>query len=433
MAHTSAATYLTWSILCTVLGAFLVFHLWNFDRFRCLKWNNGPHSGAFKRIMTYTYLVTIPCIGAFAMGFSIIKYQAGYSFVPGAGIIPTPWQLWPEAHKRAIFPLQLVFSIGWSLEMVTHLEGSVQRDWFRSLYFKTWIVGSCVAIIYMPLVTIFTRSDPLKCEAFSFLAGGLGSLSLTIWFTPILWSFPKFLNNLKREGVDMNTVVRLTTFYELNALRVIFRFLMVAPLIILGVDGVRSHHHINESNFWTDFLAIISGIGCVISSGITLVIFFPRSIQGEIEAKQASRQAKSQREFRISRPSDPIDSTTPQSPVMKDVTSLSDYRGQEALSMSRLSAEPPSPSKAALDPEASLTGTVMTFAPNRRLSTGGTVEGGVTVVNLTEQNLFRHNYRSGSVHPFVHNFTSPIDLMQGRGHSYGQVGPYGPRGPRQHR
>ena len=56
---------------------------------------------------------------------------------------------------------------------VTHLEelcfwlflvnsGSVQQDWFRSLYFKTWIVGSVIAITYMPLVTIFTRSDPLK-------------------------------------------------------------------------------------------------------------------------------------------------------------------------------------------------------------------------------------------------------------------------------
>ena len=56
---------------------------------------------------------------------------------------------------------------------VTHLEElcfwlflvnsvSVQQDWFRSLYFNTWIVGSVIAITYMPLVTIFTRSDPLK-------------------------------------------------------------------------------------------------------------------------------------------------------------------------------------------------------------------------------------------------------------------------------
>ena len=40
--------------------------------------------------------------------------------------------------------------------------GSVQQDWFRSLYFKTWVIGSVAAVIYMPIVTIFTRSNPLK-------------------------------------------------------------------------------------------------------------------------------------------------------------------------------------------------------------------------------------------------------------------------------
>lgn len=62
---------------------------------------------------------------------------------------------------------------------VTHLEelcfwlflvnaGSAQQDWFRSLYFKTWLVGSFVAVAYMPLVTIFTKSDPLKVSSWFF-------------------------------------------------------------------------------------------------------------------------------------------------------------------------------------------------------------------------------------------------------------------------
>lgn len=99
---------------------------------------------------------------------------------------------------------------------VTHLEelcfwlflinaGSAQQDWFRSAYFKTWLIGSAFAVCYMPLVTIFTRSDVLKvgdldhlqvwdgpltlseqCEAYTLLAGSLGSLSLTLWFMPVL-------------------------------------------------------------------------------------------------------------------------------------------------------------------------------------------------------------------------------------------------------
>ena len=54
---------------------------------------------------------------------------------------------------------------------------------------------------------------------------------------------------------------------------------------------------------------------------------------------------------------------------------------------------------------------MVSFAPNRRLSTGATVEGHVTVVNLTEQNLMQQNARPANVHPFINNFTSPIGMF----------------------
>lgn len=57
------------------LGAFLCWHIYKYDRFRCLKyvqcrarrvqtnldhlrWNNGPYSGAFKRVMTVRCVVS---------------------------------------------------------------------------------------------------------------------------------------------------------------------------------------------------------------------------------------------------------------------------------------------------------------------------------------------------------------------------------------
>ncbi|EIW80587.1 hypothetical protein CONPUDRAFT_82756 [Coniophora puteana RWD-64-598 SS2] len=305
MAHTSPAVNLVWSILTTLLASFLVFHLWSFDRFKCLKWNNGPYSGAFKRIMTYSYIATLPLLMVYALGFTIIKYKYGYTYLPGYGVIPTPFELWSDSSKNAIIPLYLCFSIGWGLEMVTHLEelcfwlfllnaGSVGQDWFRSLYFRTWAVGSVVAVLYMPLVTIFTRGDYLKCEAYTFLAGSIGSFALTVWFLPILWAFPAFLDSLRRESVDTNTVVRLTKFHELNCIRVFFRFLFTVPFIILGIDGVRPHQHINDNMFATDFLAMIAGVGCSVSSALTLVIFFPRSIESEIANKDRRRGTSTQ-------------------------------------------------------------------------------------------------------------------------------------------
>jgi hypothetical protein len=203
--------------------------------------------------------------------------------LPGLGVFPKPFVLWDVTSKNAIFPLYLCFSIGWSLEMVTHLEElcfwlflinarSAHQDWFKSLYFRTWVVGSICAIIYMPVITILTRADPLRCEAFTFLSGSLGSLSLTIWFLPILWAFPNFLNNLRKEGVDTATLVRLTKFHELNGIRIVFRFFFVVPLLTLAVDGVRPHPTINLHMQWTDILSFMAAVGCVISSAITLVV-----------------------------------------------------------------------------------------------------------------------------------------------------------------
>jgi hypothetical protein len=253
--------------------------------------------------MTYSYLLSVPLTIAYATGFCVVKYKEGYIFLPDYGVLPTPYQLWTPAHRSAILPLYLCLSMAWALEMVTHLEelcfwlfvlnaGPMQKDWFRSLYFKTWIIGSTIAILYMPMVTIITRSDPLKCEAYTFLAGSLGSLSLTLWFIPVLHLFRPFLGGLRKEGVDTSTIIRLTKFHELNTIRVVFRLLFVVPFFILAVDGLRPHQHINDVMFGTEFLGITAGFGVVVSSGITLVIFFPRSVENEILAHESGTRSR---------------------------------------------------------------------------------------------------------------------------------------------
>ncbi|KAF8663650.1 hypothetical protein AX16_000892 [Volvariella volvacea WC 439] len=362
----------------------------------------------------------------------------------------------------------LMFSVAWALEMVTHLEelcfwlflvnsGAQEQDWFTSYYFRTWVFGSLIAVTYMPLVTIFTRSDPLQSEAYSFLAGSLGSLCLTLWFTPILWTFPRFLANLRAEGVDMSTIVRLTKFQELNRIRIIFRFIFVVPLLILGIDGVRPHNHINESMFWTDLLAVLAGFGCAISSGITLTIFFPRSIEGEI----AERDARERKRKNSSRNSGYINPNPPaaknryqnpaiysraesenggtylltSSPIKKDMSLPPDVEAHSGVAMtierSQASYSPggtkhwdydgttdeglPTPTHVQQVP-------IRPLRPNRRR--GDDVElGGVD--GLTETNLTKLDYQygfggqragagaasvMGESRP-INNFTSPIDFV----------------------
>lgn len=425
MTHTSPASYLVWTGLCALHWSFLVFHLWSFDRFKCLKWNNGPHNGAFKRIMTYSYLVTVPLLSIYTLGNTIIKYNEGFIIYPGVGIIPKPHQLWSPLARSTVFPLMLLFSIGWSLEMVTHLEelcfwlflvnsGSSQQNWFQSHYFKTWILGSVVAVIYMPLVTILTRSDPLKAEAYTFLGGSLGSLSLTLWFTPILWTFPSFLNNLRREGVDVGTVVRLTKFSELNTIRVIFRFLFTVPFLILGIDGVKEHHHINEKMVYTDLLVITAGFGCAISSALTLVIFFPRSIEGEIAARDAEKERKRSRNglstmdgMVVSQGGEELRTTSAGGTYLLTSSPVKTNFGAESFDDDRYRAPSVDNKRWVDDDRNGPSHALPPLRPNRRR--GQDIELGGMEGALTESNLSIHNLYS-KVNPAVSNFTSPIDF-----------------------
>ncbi|KAG8907062.1 hypothetical protein FRB99_005439 [Tulasnella sp. 403] len=208
--------------------------------------------------MTFSYLLAIPLLLVRSISMMVIKYEMGYTFIPGFGIIPKPYILWPDYYQRWIFPAQLCFALAWGLEVVSHLEElcfwlfltrmtPLHMSWFGSINFWVWIIGSIVGVAGMPLVAIFTRSDPLKCEAWIVLVGSIGSTIITVVFFRVLYIFPGFLRRVKTEGAGQDVVTRLVTFHQINVVRVGFRLLFVLPMLCLGIDGIMSHHHVNES------------------------------------------------------------------------------------------------------------------------------------------------------------------------------------------
>lgn len=461
MTHIAPAVYGLWAIMSVLLSAFCAYHLWHYDRFRCLRWDN-PRSGVFKRFMTYTYVLSLPTLATFAIGNAAIKYQEGFIYLPGHGIIPKPYQLWTKAHLHTIFPLLMVISFTWALEMITHLEElcfwlfltdtkTVQQNWFSSKFFYIWVVGSVCAVTYMPVITVVSRDDPLKCEAWTFLAGSVGSLTLTVLFLPVLFAFPGFLRNLESQGVDQATVVRLTGFQELNRVRVVFRFMFTIPFIILGSDGVRGHHHVNESMFWTDFLAIVGAFGLSISSALTLVIFFPRSAVTEYIAHKSRNMAASTiaaqtmelreepRRFIASQSSmSPLTPISPMSPTKAMVFAADDddlpeyindlpYRTRDTPYMSRANREstwrsfnlvrPSSPSFSR-DSSPPLPTKEMPLRPNRREDVEFGREGAYPVSQVFlppfagNKPARKKSSGGNSGKSWLKNIKSPIDLMQ---------------------
>lgn len=111
----------------------------------------------------------------------------------------------------------------------------------------------------MPLTCMITRKDlntvrsssssshrvVLSCgtyafqvDAYIFISGSCGSLSTTVAFLYVLWSFPRFIRHVKAEGADPTVVVRLATFYQLNVSFLSFAPFGVGRLVLTMRAGV---------------------------------------------------------------------------------------------------------------------------------------------------------------------------------------------------
>ncbi|KAJ3995292.1 hypothetical protein F5050DRAFT_1548908, partial [Lentinula boryana] len=297
MSGFSPSTYLLWSILACLFESFLVAHLYSYDKFQCVKWGSGRQPGAFKRIMTYSYLATVPLLMVYSLTMTVLAYQQGLVWVsPQLSQSPTTLILGffttVDGKSKRLLPLFFVLASAWALELVTHLEeltfwmfllhqGPHKRDWFKSWEFRVWYLGSVIAILGMPLTVIIKRANLDLCFAWIFLAGSAAGLATSLCFIYVLIRFPGFIRRVKFEGAEPEVVVRLTIFYQLNITRIIFRFMFHFPLLILALDAVQGPHDIIANHFVSHLLAMLGGIGCFVSSAITLFIFFPRSITRE--------------------------------------------------------------------------------------------------------------------------------------------------------
>jgi hypothetical protein len=248
---------------------------------------------------------------------------------------------------------------------------------------------------------------------------------VTLWFIPILWTFPSFLRNLEEQGVNEVAIVRLTTFNELNRIRVAFRLIFFVPILILGIDGLQPHPHINENLFGSDFLAMTAGFGCAISSALTLAIFFPRSISTEYQAEK-SKRAEQEKQSQCS--SHRLTQTQDESPmfVLSAMSFSAADRDDYEEDVTNMYEEPPvysqykpaphpvvqassenAHTQVGCAPSISDAHSEVPLRPNRRADEEATIQsdGRRSSGSPTSKKW---------VHPFVKSFRSPIDLLGGR-------------------
>ncbi|KAF9529757.1 hypothetical protein CPB83DRAFT_753202, partial [Crepidotus variabilis] len=299
MNNGSPTAYLLWAILASIFLIFLTVHLWLYDKFNCLRWNSGRQPGAFKRVMTYSYLGTVPLLVVFSTAMATAKVkEALASMTENCGpVVPNLLSLWSPAHKQWLLPLAFMLSFAWALELCvygSHLslpeltfwlfllhQGPGKREWFHSWEFRIWLCGAIISVLGLPLTAVIARNSIETTQAWIFLVGSSANTLTTIAFIYVLLRFPAFLQQVKDGGADPDVVVRLATFFNMNRIRVVFRFLFTIPLLLVAGDAIMAPFPIIGTPIATDFLLMTGAIGCFVSSAITLLIFFPRSITRE--------------------------------------------------------------------------------------------------------------------------------------------------------
>lgn len=287
MGHVGLQVCLAWAIMSVLLVAFCVWYLWHCERFRCLKYD-GTRSGRFRFIMLYLYISSILTLMVFSIGFSALKYEEGLVVVGMEGkVVPNPVESWTPEHQKMLRALMVLINLSWALEIIIHL-GELCRWiflfntmlpeclWLRSKYLHAWVLGSVIVGLYMPIVAGVSSDNVTKCEAWTFIAGSVGSLVPTLGFIPMLARFPAYIFEMEIRGMDQPTLLQLFKFQELNRARLGFRLVFIVSFFALGLDWARDVRPLIGSAFWTDLLGYLGSFGYIASSALTLAICFPR-------------------------------------------------------------------------------------------------------------------------------------------------------------
>jgi hypothetical protein len=114
---------------------------------------------------SYPCICASPLVGRLRCGSSVLRTEIELAYLPShhpSRVTHLEGETFPRVsnlhsrYQRSARVTELCFWL-----FVVNARPT-QKDWFHSPYFKTWVVGSGIAILYMPIVTIATHSDPLK-------------------------------------------------------------------------------------------------------------------------------------------------------------------------------------------------------------------------------------------------------------------------------
>ncbi|WWD19005.1 hypothetical protein CI109_103462 [Kwoniella shandongensis] len=286
---------LTFSALSATTGLlFMIWHIWHFDRFRCMLYSRDDW---FRAVMCHILFWSVICFLVYTWINVHVIYSEYWVFIPQINkTIVSPWQLWSEGHQRLWRIGLYVMSAGWGFLQGVHLEeflywgyliksirtpGGPKTSWIGSGFFKIWVALFVSAFaLLLGSVHIETHNlDIMRC--YLFLIGSCMSILLAVASVVLCVIFPSFLRTVKRQGATFEVLERLYFFAEINQIRTVCRIVYSICFIILSADGFTKEKKINSTAFWPDVLFLCGQFGLFSATVLSVVVLLPRNMSSE--------------------------------------------------------------------------------------------------------------------------------------------------------
>nr|XP_019045359.1 hypothetical protein I302_05748 [Kwoniella bestiolae CBS 10118]OCF24289.1 hypothetical protein I302_05748 [Kwoniella bestiolae CBS 10118] len=282
-------------ILSTSALGFTLQHAWKFDRCRCLF---PKRKEWFRVLLTWMLIGSTMMIIAWSAGWTIIKYDVGWTTIPPYGAMPYPPVLYEKKYVDLNLPYTIIFNLAFSIQASLNAEEGLywyhliravrqpksSRSWLTSSFFYAWIIISVVCTACQSgLGWIHSGKLDLDVQMARIMTvHGCIEFAVVLSSSVVIWKFPDFLADVKASGAGPDVRSRLHFYHgklamKANKIRNFFRFLFATCMMILGIDGLTDSQTIHFNNLASDLLThIIFGSFFFVLITSTL-LYLPRS------------------------------------------------------------------------------------------------------------------------------------------------------------
>ncbi|ORY98567.1 hypothetical protein BCR43DRAFT_487753 [Syncephalastrum racemosum] len=315
MTHLTDFSYLQRCVLEVYISAYLLYTIWQNDRFRCLK-PSKIIDGELRSIITYLMILMMITQSSWDIISTWIKYSEGFLEIPTTGqIITKPFAYWKPEHQRFIQPIDYIECVTFAMQtgvffllqcFWNYLSNTVvKKSFMGSWEFKFYIIWALGSAAMFPVLQWRYSNDELLSEVVPQLAYSIEVLITAALGIRSHFRFSRLIRAAEQAIVKKPTsgstdvsqgqgrisiVVRLRYFRSMNTMLVIVLGIYGTSLLILCADGLTTSMAINSKKISLDILIATANMSVVFLWLLFISIFHPRRHQVRQEQENDEEQ-----------------------------------------------------------------------------------------------------------------------------------------------